>query len=167
VLRCGFLSSHLVPRLESALHEGTILCSTQTMSFGSEMVRDGTKGGKKALRMARGFETPHSALSLPGWLVRVFCSIVQAFVLAMLDSWQDFLLCGGIARQFVCDDHPWDILESFEQFPKELLRGFRGSRRLWTRISSTLPCWSTARHRYCCFPLIVRKTSSKCHLSPG
>lgn len=42
----------------------------------------------------------------------------------MLDSWHTFLLGGGIARQFVCDDHPWGILESFEQVLKELLCGF-------------------------------------------
>ena len=35
------------------------------------------------------------------------------------------------------------------------------------RMSSTLPCWSTARHRYCSLPLILTNTSSRCHLSPG
>src|SRR6478672_999484 len=30
-------------------------------------------------------------------------------------------------------------------------------RRDWTRMSSTLPCWSTARHRYRCAPLIETK----------
>ena len=34
-------------------------------------------------------------------------------------------------------------------------------------MSSTLPCWSTARHRYRCAPLIWTNTSSRCHLSPG
>src|SRR5262245_29485570 len=33
--------------------------------------------------------------------------------------------------------------------------------------SSTLPCWSTARHRYRSQPLIPTNTSSRCHLSPG
>src|SRR5271166_5752998 len=40
-------------------------------------------------------------------------------------------------------------------------------RRDWTRTSSTLPCWSTARHRYRSLPLIPTNTSSRCHLSPG
>jgi hypothetical protein len=40
-------------------------------------------------------------------------------------------------------------------------------RRLCTRMSSTVPSWSTARHRYCYRPLILMKTSSRCHLSPG
>jgi hypothetical protein len=34
-------------------------------------------------------------------------------------------------------------------------------------MSSTLPCWSTARHRYRCAPLIETNTSSRCHLSPS
>src|SRR3954447_974744 len=41
------------------------------------------------------------------------------------------------------------------------------SRRLWTRTSSTTPSWSTARQSQCFFPLIIRHTSSRCHLSPG
>jgi hypothetical protein len=40
-------------------------------------------------------------------------------------------------------------------------------RRDWTRTSSTLPCWSTARHSYRSPPLIPTNTSSRCHLSPG
>src|SRR5258708_835470 len=41
------------------------------------------------------------------------------------------------------------------------------SRRLWTRTSSTTPCWSTARHSQCVFPAILTATSSRCHLSPA
>src|SRR3954469_16507239 len=38
------------------------------------------------------------------------------------------------------------------------------SRRLWTRTSSTKPSWSTARHSQCFVPLIIRHTSSRCHM---
>src|SRR4051794_3435526 len=41
------------------------------------------------------------------------------------------------------------------------------SRRLWTKTSSTTPSWSTARQSQCFWPLILRHTSSRCHLSPG
>src|SRR5205085_313742 len=38
-----------------------------------------------------------------------------------------------------------------------------GSSRLFRgRMSSTLPSWSTARHRYFHSPLILTKTSSRC-----
>ncbi len=40
------------------------------------------------------------------------------------------------------------------------------SRRLCTRMSSTVPVWSTARHSQCLTPEIVIATSSMCHLSP-
>jgi hypothetical protein len=38
-------------------------------------------------------------------------------------------------------------------------------RLLWTRTSSTLPSWPTARHSYRRSPLIFTNTSSRCHLS--
>ncbi|CAM5609391.1 hypothetical protein SHIRM173S_04099 [Streptomyces hirsutus] len=41
------------------------------------------------------------------------------------------------------------------------------SRRDCTRMSRTVPSASTARHRYFCSPLILMKTSSRCHVSPG
>src|SRR4051794_170631 len=43
----------------------------------------------------------------------------------------------------------------------------RLSRRFWTRTSSTIPSWSTARQSQCFVPLIIRPTSSRCHSSPG
>src|SRR3954447_16535243 len=38
------------------------------------------------------------------------------------------------------------------------------SRRLWTRRSSTMPSWSTARHSQCFLPAIFTTTSSRCHV---
>ena len=49
---------------------------------------------------------------------------------------------------------------------KKLLCGHHVSARL-DRMSSTLPCWSTARHRYRCAPLISTTPSSTPHLSPS
>jgi hypothetical protein len=40
----------------------------------------------------------------------------------------------------------------------------RLSRRLCTRMSSTRPSWSTARHTQCFLPAIVITTSSRCHV---
>src|SRR5712692_8538366 len=40
------------------------------------------------------------------------------------------------------------------------------SRRSWTRMSNTTPCWSTARHSQWRLPQIFSSTSSRCHLSP-
>src|SRR5215471_16586205 len=41
------------------------------------------------------------------------------------------------------------------------------SRQRWTRTSSTIPVWSTARHSQCFTPPILSTTSSRCHLSPA
>src|SRR5580693_1802336 len=41
-----------------------------------------------------------------------------------------------------------------------------GLRRDWTRTSSTLPRWSTARNRHRSLALIPTNTSSRCHFSP-
>lgn len=57
--------------------------------------------------------------------------------------------------------------------PPRFLRGADGRsawplallRRVWTRMSSRLPYWSTGRQRYFCLPLIVMETLSRCHLS--
>src|SRR4051812_21858729 len=43
----------------------------------------------------------------------------------------------------------------------------RLSRRLCTRMSSTRPSWSTARHTQRFWPAILMATSSRCHLSPA
>src|SRR3954462_11279626 len=40
----------------------------------------------------------------------------------------------------------------------------RLSRRLCTRMSSTMPSWSTARHTQCFLPAIFTATSSRCHV---
>src|SRR5947199_6517217 len=55
--------------------------------------------------------------------MRVLCSIVQAFVLTMLHSWQDLAFRSPITLQFVSNDHTRHVLQPFEQFPKESLGG--------------------------------------------
>ena len=54
--------------------------------------------------------------------MRVFCPIVQAFVLAVLHARQDLTFRRSIALQFISDDHAWDVLESFEELAKEAFR---------------------------------------------
>lgn len=73
--------------------------------------------------MTRGLEPAHASLSLSRGLVRILCSIVQAFVLAVLDTWTNFFLGGSIARQFIGDNHTRYVFHPFEQLPKKLLSG--------------------------------------------
>ena len=60
--------------------------------------------------MARGFEAAHRLFALSRRLMRVFCSIIQAFVLSVLDAHEALALGCTRAGKFVGDDHPWYIL---------------------------------------------------------
>jgi hypothetical protein len=80
------------------------------MSSRLEMARDEAESREKALRVFGGFEAPHFLLSQSCGLMRVFCLIVQAFVLAVLHARQDFTFHRSIALQFISDDHAWDVL---------------------------------------------------------
>ncbi len=51
----------------------------------------------------------------------VFRSVVEALVLPMLHTTQQFLFGCPIAGQLIGDHHPWDVLTALEQLAKELL----------------------------------------------
>ena len=42
-------------------------------------------------------------------------TIIQAFVLAMLNPPQDLLLCSSIAPELVGNEHAWDVLTPLEE----------------------------------------------------
>ena len=54
--------------------------------------------------------------------MRILTPVIEIPTLAVLYPWEDLALCGTIALQFVRDDHPWDVLTSFEQLAEKLLR---------------------------------------------
>ena len=51
----------------------------------------------------------------------VLCSVVESFVLPMLNALQDLSFCCPIPREFIRDDHPWNRLKSLEQFAEKSL----------------------------------------------
>src|SRR6478672_8151293 len=108
----------------------------------------GPQGGSRQepLRVPHRGEAFHRPLTLPGRLVRVLSSIVQILRSAMLHRRHELAVRDPIAAQPVGDDDPRHVLQALEEFAEELLGGHRVS-AWWTRMSSTLPCWSTARHR--------------------
>ncbi|KAF0124252.1 MAG: hypothetical protein FD148_2525 [Methylocystaceae bacterium] len=59
--------------------------------------------GQEALRLSHRFEPLHDPLSSPRRLMRIFRSIVQAFVLAMLDLQRHVPAGRAIRGQFVRD----------------------------------------------------------------
>ncbi len=88
----------------------------------AEVLADRPEGGEKALGMARGLEAPHRSLTLACRLMRVFCPVVQALMLAMLDTRHDFLPGGLVAAEFVRDQHAWNVRAALEQFAEEFRR---------------------------------------------
>jgi hypothetical protein len=56
--------------------------------------------------------------------MRILCSIVESFVLAMLYAGQDLAFRCSITLQFISDDDAWDILQLLEQFAEEAFRRF-------------------------------------------
>ena len=105
-----FSAGQLAPHQEAILHEGTVISGSETVAFGTKMIKDWTKSGKEPLCMPRGFETPHEVFSLPCWLVRALRSIVESFVLTMLDASQDLAFRCSITLQLIGNDHAWNVL---------------------------------------------------------
>jgi hypothetical protein len=97
-------------------------------------------GGEEPLRLAGRFELLHLPLSSARRLVRVFRSVVEPLVLAMLDA-RHHLSSGRAVAGKLVGDHL--------------------SRRRWTRTSSTIPVWSTARHNQCFTPAILSTTMTR------
>ena len=79
----------------------------QAVALTSEDIVDRAVCRQKALCMAGRLEAAHLFFSLPRRLVRKFSPVVQALVLAMLDTGHDLLFRCGITLQLVGDQHPW------------------------------------------------------------
>jgi hypothetical protein len=86
-----------------------------------EVLGDGTMGGEEPLRVSWGLESLHALLPLAGELVGVLRAVVEVAVLAMIHPRQYLLPGGGVAFQFVDDEHPWHVTQPFQQLAEELL----------------------------------------------
>ncbi len=84
---------------------------------------DRAEGRQEALGMACELEAPYRPFALTCRLMRVFRTIVQPFVPAMLDPGHDFFLRSLVAAELVGDQHAWYILAAFKQLTQEFLGG--------------------------------------------
>jgi hypothetical protein len=117
---CDLLdASDLIPLLESVLQNGTVLPGTQMMPPWLEMSSDGTEGGKKALRVFGGLESPHLLFAQSLGLMRMFCTIVQPFVLLMFHPWRYLAFGSSITSEFISNDHTRNVLQLFEQLAEK------------------------------------------------
>jgi hypothetical protein len=83
---------------------------------------NGPIGGEEALGVPWRLEPLHAPFPLTHGLVGIFGAIVQVSVLAVFHSRQHLPLRRTVARQPIRDDHPWNVLASFQEFAKEGLR---------------------------------------------
>ena len=54
--------------------------------------------------------------------MRVLAPVVEVAALTMFHSGQELAFGGTVALELIRDDHPWHVLQAFEQLAKELLR---------------------------------------------
>ena len=87
------------------------------------MFADRPKGGQKALGLAGRLEAAHGPFALACGLVRVFGTVIEPLVFAMLNAGHDILVCCLVATKLVGDQHPRHIRAAFEEFAEELLGG--------------------------------------------
>jgi len=64
--------------------------------------------------MTEGLEAPHLSFSLLHRLVREFCTVVEAFVLAVLNTLHDWRLRHGITLQLISDQQLWYVTQALE-----------------------------------------------------
>ena len=163
---CGSQSGDLVPEGESSGHFGAIVVSGEAMAAGPEVRRDHAEHRQEPLGCAGCAEAFHGAFALPGRLVRVLRPVVQVLRLPVLERRHHLPMRHCVTAEFVGDQHPRRRALPLEELAEEPLGGL-GVAPARDEDVRTLPSCSTARHRYCRRPLIVKNTSSRCHLSPG
>ena len=80
--------------------------------------------GQEPLRLSRRFEPLHDPLPSPRRLMRIFCPVVQAFVLAMLDLQRHVLARRAIRKRFVRDHDARRFGRLSQEFAHEAAGGF-------------------------------------------
>jgi hypothetical protein len=95
------------PNLKFLGPGSSMLGSSDMIAAEMEEVVDLIVGGEEPLRLAGRFELLHLPLSAARRLVRVFRSVVEPLVLAMLDAGHDLSFGRTVAGQLVGDHDAW------------------------------------------------------------
>jgi hypothetical protein len=80
----------------------------------AEVLRNVTIRGEKPLGLSWRLEALHAPLPLTRGLMRVFRTVVEIAMLAMVHAREDLLLRSAITFELVRDDHPWHVRQAFE-----------------------------------------------------
>ena len=155
----------LTPDREPVGHLGSPLGRAEQLPSRPKVCTDAAEGGQEPLRMPRRCAAFHRPFALSGALMRVLGAVVQIPRPPVLHRRHQVAVGDLGAAQLIGDQH------ARYRRPLSSLRKNRVAatafRRDRTRTSSTLPRWSTARHRYRSLSLTRVTTWSRCHVSPG
>ena len=124
-----------------------MVVGTQEVATKLEEVMNLAGAGEEPLGMPQRLEPLHLPFSSSRRLVRDLGAVVEIPALPVLDPGQDRPLGRGVALELVGHDDTGNVLRPLEQLLEEKRLAALVLRRLCTRMSSTVPCWSTARHR--------------------
>jgi hypothetical protein len=121
LLRGEAWMDHFAPKCEAPAHDFPVVPGCQQMPTWTKERCDNAEGREEPLRVPGRLEASHSTFSLPRWLVGTLCAIVCSLVAYVQHIGHYFRLCGGITTKFVGDDGSRNVLQSSQQFAKELL----------------------------------------------
>src|SRR3954454_4547186 len=93
----------LGPGLKGLGPGGSVLIGGDVIAAEMKEVVDLVMGGEEALCLSRRLEPLHLPLAWSGWLVRVFCPVVETLMLPVLNARHDLPLCRPIAGQLISD----------------------------------------------------------------
>ncbi len=142
----GCHARHLVPCHEPRGKNFAIVLGRQPVSAGTKVLPDWPERFEEALGLLGRLKAAHRPFSLARWLMRVLGPIVQPLVLAVLGAGQHRLEGWSVAGELVGDRNTGLVRVRFHDPLQERLGGLLIP-PLWTRISSTIPAASTARHK--------------------
>ena len=145
-LRSSCDTADLSPELEGSSSGSSIVGGGDVCAAEREEVVDLVVSREEPLCLTGGFEPLHLPLSSSGRLVRDLRPVVEVAALPVLDPGQDLPLGGSVALELVGHHTRGTYCKPLSSFLKKRLAALV-LRRLWTRMSSTVPCWSTARHK--------------------
>ena len=86
-----------------------------------EQIVDGSVSAQKPLCLMNRLESPHTALSNSGWLMRELCPVIGVLG-GVVDSFRDeFTVGDSVTPQLVCDDSSRFLAACSQQAPEEVL----------------------------------------------
>jgi hypothetical protein len=115
----GSRPADLVPNPESFATDLLVVSGGEQVASGAEVRSDDAVHLGKTLSVPSGFKPAHSPLPLARRLMGILGPVVQVPMLSMSNTRHHDPFCGGVAAQFVCDDHAWSTPSCPQQLAEE------------------------------------------------